>query len=420
MRVSRGGPNLLTCISLYLLFVLTGCQKNSLPPSESVKQRVEIGVIDSLFSRNLNEYRKLWISLPPGFSSDQAHKKYPVIYVLDGQVYFLHVTGMLEHLSYNRFSPEVIIVGIPSTSQEIRWRDFTPTARKDQPTSGQADIFERFLEDEVFQYMESHYPVTSHRTLVGHSLGGLFVIHSLLLHPGAFSNYIALDPSLWWDNERLSKVYAAQLNSNKLENRRLFIALANTGLVTELNEAKLDTSRRTGAMRAILQFIESASTEAQGLTLDWKYYDNYGHEGVTFMGTYDGFLSVFSDFHYDFLKLASNDLSLTADEVVQKIVSHFKKISRVYGLDVQPPENEVNELGYAFLKKKKVDLAISLFKMNVQNYPTSANAFDSMGDGYLGGGDTLSAVENYQTALRLQRLPTTQSKLDKLRHSLSR
>jgi uncharacterized protein len=416
MKIFRGRPNLLT-ISCLLLFVLTACQKTSLPTSEN-KLKVEFGVIDSLFSKNLNEYREFWVSLPPGVSSDQAHKKYPVIYLLDGQAYFTHVAVMLDHLSYNRFSPEVIIVGIPSTSDETRWRDFTPTAKEDRPNSGGADIFERFLEDELFQHIESHYPVTSHRTIVGHSLGGLFVINSLMLHPGAFSNYIALDPSLWWDNKRLSKVYDAQLNNNKLKNKRLFIGLANTGNVTQLNEAKLDTSGRTRTMRAILHFIESARTETEGLTLDWKYYDKYGHEGVTFIGTYDGLLSIFSDFNYDFLKLTDNEVNLTPHEVVQKITSDFKKISEAYGLDVLPPESDINGLGYNFLEKGKVDFAISLFKMNIQNYPTSANVFDSMGDGYLRSSDTLNAIDSYERALKLEQLPATQSKLDKIKLAL--
>ena len=45
--------------------------------------------------------------------------------------------------------------------------------------------------------------MTDERTLVGESLAGLFVVETLLLEPALFTHYVALDPSLWWNRERL-------------------------------------------------------------------------------------------------------------------------------------------------------------------------------------------------------------------------
>ena len=64
------------------------------------------------------------------------------------------------------------------------------------------------------------------------------------------------------------------------------------------------------------------------------------------------------------------------------------------------PENDINAVGYSFLKKG-VKKALSFFKLNVENYPESANAFDSLCEAYMILGNTINAIKNYKTVLRL-------------------
>ena len=72
------------------------------------------------------------------------------------------------------------------------------------------------------------------------------------------------------------------------------------------------------------------------------------------------------------------------------------------------------------LGRKKTDLAIAVFKRNVNLYPESLNVYDSMGDGFLAAGDTASAVENFKKSVAVAHrrgatVPAeTQSKLDAL------
>jgi CubicO group peptidase (beta-lactamase class C family) len=64
-------------------------------------------------------------------------------------------------------------------------------------------------------------------------------------------------------------------------------------------------------------------------------------------------------------------------------------------------EAQVNALGYWLLGKKRVKEAVEMFKMNVEDFPNSANAYDSLGEAYMLNGDKELSVKNYQRSLEL-------------------
>jgi len=65
------------------------------------------------------------------------------------------------------------------------------------------------------------------------------------------------------------------------------------------------------------------------------------------------------------------------------------------------PEYMLNQLAYAQLRDSKADDAVELFKLNVEAYPTSANAQDSLSDGYLARGQNDLALAAAQKCLEL-------------------
>jgi len=65
------------------------------------------------------------------------------------------------------------------------------------------------------------------------------------------------------------------------------------------------------------------------------------------------------------------------------------------------PEGAVNSVGYHLLWQKHTTDAIKVFRFNTQLHPQSANAFDSLGEGYMVSGDKAQAIENYQRSLAL-------------------
>ena len=70
---------------------------------------------------------------------------------------------------------------------------------------GQANKFHDFLREELIPELEQQYLVKK-KTIVGHSLGGLFVIYSFLQQEGLFDNYLAISPSLWANYQNIFQI----------------------------------------------------------------------------------------------------------------------------------------------------------------------------------------------------------------------
>src|SRR5262249_2004077 len=107
---------------------------------------VVIGETRRIHSTVLNEDRVYRVSLPEsyGWAKD---RRYPVLFLLDGQTHFLHVAGSVGYLAQQGDIPEMIVVGLDST---VRIRDFTQT---DWPSvwvgGGGAGNFKRFISTEL-------------------------------------------------------------------------------------------------------------------------------------------------------------------------------------------------------------------------------------------------------------------------------
>ena len=55
-----------------------------------------------------------------------------------------------------------------------------------------------------------------------------------------------------------------------------------------------------------------------------------------------------------------------------------------------------------------------MFKLNITNYPETANCYDGLGDFYLAKGDKAKAIESFKKTLSLKEIPETKEKLEKL------
>jgi tetratricopeptide (TPR) repeat protein len=225
-----------------------------------------------------------------------------------------------------------------------------------------------------------------------------------------FNAYIAIDPSLWWDNQKLMRQGEAALRENRFKNKSLFFAIANTmnpGMDTL--QVAHDTSVSTLHIRSNLLFAKYLdSCSADGLSVRWKYYDNDSHGSVPLIAEYDAL-----HFLFDFYKMPfqGNPDSLTASIVSD----HYRSISEKLGYTILPPENNVNNFGYNFMGKNLFEKAFDFFQLNIVNYPKSSNVYDSMGDWYVTEKDNKKAMEYFEKALTLENNPDTRKKLEKLK-----
>jgi uncharacterized protein len=387
------------------------------------ENKIVIGTIDSINSKVLNEQRKFWVYVPDAGSNNiYENEKYPVVYLLDGDAHFFSVVGIIQQLSSingNTVLPKMIVVGIPNTD---RTRDLTPThvATGNEFTdsafvanSGGGEKFITFIEKELMPRIDSLYPTAPYRTLIGHSFGGLAVVHTLVHHPDLFNAYIAIDPSMWWDNKKLLNETRTAFTTKNFSCNSLFLAIANTmpaGIDTLL--ARTDTSVDTKHIRSILELNDCLSSKTNNeLKFKSNYYKDDTHSSSPLISTYDALRFIF-DFYS--LKLSASDNKNFNQQVISKIETHYRDVSKSFGYKVNIPEDLANTLGYQCLNEKKFKEAEYLFKLNVANYPGSFNVYDSLGDLFDAIGDKTNAIANYKKALSIREFSDTRQKLEKL------
>jgi predicted alpha/beta superfamily hydrolase len=160
----------------------------------------------------LGNARQLIVYLPPGYGAD-ANRRYPVLYMQDGQNLFdgrtSYVPGQHWHLNETADNliregaiEPLIIVGVYHAG-ERRIDEYTPTADPNFKTGGRANLYGRMLAEELKPYIDGAYrtkPGREHTGIGGSSLGGLVSLYlGLGRHSDIFGRVLAMSPSLWWD-----------------------------------------------------------------------------------------------------------------------------------------------------------------------------------------------------------------------------
>ena len=214
-----------------------------------------------LHAPTINQDYVISVALPYHYQ-EGLDKTYPVIYVLDANWYFGMVVDMVRSMNtrvtFCNELPDAIIVGIGYPNGETltekhsqvcqrRLRDFTPTRdeglevwhRSEFPIdelilSGGADHFLAFIKTQVLPLIEAHYRAdASQRYLLGHSLGGLFALHTVFSDPTLFQGYVIASPAEMYEIESWFKEGATQ-NSAHIS-ARLYLSTGDLELDLEPN-----------------------------------------------------------------------------------------------------------------------------------------------------------------------------------------
>jgi predicted alpha/beta superfamily hydrolase len=186
-----------------------------------------IGETFTIESKALGEPRRVNVYLPPS-CTDRADARCPVLYMPDGGLGedFLHIAGLVQVSVGNATMRPFVLVGIENTQ---RRRDLTgPTEnaadRKIAPQVGESASFRRFIRSELIPTVKTRYRTTAESAVIGESLAGLFVVETLLTDPDLFDIYVAVDPSVWWNDAALVKSAPRQLSSLRDRAKTLYLA----------------------------------------------------------------------------------------------------------------------------------------------------------------------------------------------------
>ncbi|MEP3890082.1 MAG: alpha/beta hydrolase-fold protein [Hellea sp.] len=267
MRILAGG-----ILTLYL--GLTACSDISPTPAiddaaSSIAQPIEYGTRLSFVSKITNETHEINIWTPPDMGKDG--KTYPILYVIDGGMDqdFQHIAGLAQLASISNRFETPIVVGIRTSN---RYYQLTPkmtdsrylpwNGTEGKPEMGGADDFHRFIQEELRPHIEKTYPNNDRRIILGESLAGYYITREFLRYPESFTDYIAVSPSLWLDDQRLAKEASALLEKHDDTSRRIYFTMADEG----------------GTMQAGLDKVMTAITARDFKDLNMIYVDRRNSE----------------------------------------------------------------------------------------------------------------------------------------------
>ncbi|MBP6106712.1 MAG: alpha/beta hydrolase-fold protein [Steroidobacteraceae bacterium] len=169
--------------------------------------------LHALKSAIFGNERTIRVLLPPGYG-DAANKdrRYPVLYMLDGQNVF---DACLSDVSHHEWSvdetvqqliaaqkiPALIVVGVDHAGKDrareyLPYKDFIGNPDMDEPAGR---LFPDFMTREVMPLVDSNYrtlPGQPNTGIGGSSYGGVATLYALLAKPGTFGYGLIESPSM--------------------------------------------------------------------------------------------------------------------------------------------------------------------------------------------------------------------------------
>lgn len=258
------------------LALLAGCRERAAPAGVERETIDHSEVLPLPHAANGRDYR-IAVALPDSYAT-RPNRRYPVIYVTDGYWDFKLLKSIVGGLVYDRFIPEVILVGIgypgdaPDYGRLRRW-DLTPVPDlpaedAEKGPSGHAAEFLAVLEQQIIPMIEVRYRADpSYRVLGGSSLGGLFALYVMFTKPALFAAYVAPSPAVPFARDWLFGCEEAFAKSGQPLTARLYM----TGAVSE----------EPGFLAGIKRFDARLRERAyRGLAYEFRLIDGERHAGT--------------------------------------------------------------------------------------------------------------------------------------------
>jgi len=219
----------------------------------------------------LEEARTVTVHLPDSYHDSDTH--YPTVYVLDGEADGELVASTLRRMAVSEGAREQVVVTIHATD---RLRDYAPTINNDPRgplgQGGGGDKFLDYMEKELVPFIGKHYRVNREKTLSGHSVGGLLVMHSFHSRPHLFNAHLAFSPAVWWGEQETLKATEEYVLSNKHIHTYLYMNIgAESGMMRRFYNALVRTISRNRNVDLYFK-SEEFDGEPHGLTFSAGLY----------------------------------------------------------------------------------------------------------------------------------------------------
>lgn len=393
-------------IILSAIFILLGWE--SVAEGKPFYKSVEVGINVKIKSQALQQVREIQIYLPEGYGD--SDERYPVLYLLDGQRWFLQGVSLVKNFREYDYIPEMIVIGV-DTDDEGRRGFFNQTRELTQ-----------FLNQDVVGFVDKHYRTSNTKLLFGWQFAGSFALSQSVTTDNKFNGFIVASP-FPVSGQRIEQI---KQGANRLKSIEQFLFFAS-------HPKEASVADGTDELNLFLAELASRKLRWQYLQLNSLVASSVAHRYSPIDTLFNGLLAYFEDYSNlefdsidDFLNFGgvtavekfyknkgkkyggANQISqegmfnlvrlaMRSDNlpVFDELLAHFTKNQFLENTNLSWASSYADY----YLKNKKFEKAIKIYQLLTHRFPKSPRPQYGLGKVFQAQQKPQKAIKHYQVAV---------------------
>ncbi|MTI87728.1 MAG: esterase [Balneolaceae bacterium] len=251
-----------------------------------------------LKSEYLQSQENIQVYLPKSYH--QSDKKYPVLYILDGQWYFLNGVAIQETLRGDGLMPEMIVIGV----------DYKSRAYHDSLHFNHWAALSNYIEEELIEFVDQNYRTNNERIVFGWENPSYMVCEFLFQEKPTFSGFISSNGG--YVNDEMLEAF------NAYHGKQLYLFVANSrkDIYTVNSSNELAETLRT-------------NTPDQ-LTWHYELFNEETHESLAYTSLYQGLRYYYHNYSS---KVFSDAKEFFDEGGIEALEKYFQERSERFGTD---------------------------------------------------------------------------------------
>lgn len=330
---------------------------------------------NTIDSQKLGKSRQISIILPPSYEFE-SDKKYPVIYVLDGEYLLDPFHGSLQYGYYFDDLPEVILVGIHQGKNNDRMID-SKSDEEGLPTEKSGAFYE-FIASEVIPYINKNYRTVPFKVIAGHDVTAGFLHFFLYKDNPIFDGYVSLCPDLAYDME------------NRIEDRMRMMP-------KPISYFQVSSPTDETSIYEKVKLLDENLKTVLNKNVSYKYLqlDGFSHYSMVPVAVPQALYHIFKGYQ-PINKEEYKELQNSTSGFVDYLTEKYKKINTLYGVDMKIRLIDFIAIQNLISKYGTSDELKNLEKLASKEYPKTMLPYFLEGTYYEKDGDFDKAIKAYE------------------------
>lgn len=363
------------CLSI-LLFLSLYSSVNAQQQKLNEKKKITLHALE----RNIDY--TVYIQLPKSYG--KLMTKYPVIVLFDAQdkTLFDYTSSAIDRMMSSNDIPEAIFIGIV---QQDRSKELN--ADQNEIISLQ---FLNFIKNDLTTYLKQNYTINNYYTLIGHSLGGLFVTNAMLTYPDIFKSAISISGALGDTSKTKTLHKLENYLDGKIEHARVkqkyYFSVGNEGFQDKI-------------FRPRVLIADSLLLKYNPDFLSWHFDElkGFNHMTTPLVSVPAGLAFIFHDWYFS-EDVAMDVLLTRKTDPIKALEKQKDIIEKAYGTDIVLPYHIYYQFADYYLSNGRTDKAKLLAEQIIALYPNNDDSYAFMADVLIKQGDKNGALAALKVA----------------------